>query len=301
LRWLLVRLWAVFLRIVPPYPKFPPGLYTVGDPTADSPVLVTGNFRLTVYRLLQALENRVDVWALIVDSSGINVWCAAGGGFLTADKVISALDACRVRDRIHHADLILPQLAAAGVDGWRIREQTGWEIHWGPIRAEDLPAYLENGGEKTEAMRTIRFPLPERLEMVSGTLGLYFILLMIPLALFWRHLVLPASIALIGLSYFYAIFLPWLPGKDGLLKSIPLALLAVGGVVAYSLLWDSVPVEDLFDRMLGIAALSVFVSSEFQGMSPLMRGEQANWIWEAILGVFFGLLYWLVPLILGWR
>jgi hypothetical protein len=36
-------------------------------------------------------------------------------------------------------------------------------------------------------------------------------------------------------------------------------------------------------------------------MSPLMRGEQANWSWEAIIGVTLGLIYWLVPQLIGWR
>jgi len=45
----------------------------------------------------------------------------------------------------------------------------------------------------------------------------------------------------------------------------------------------------------------VFIGAELQGMSPLMRGEQANWGWEALIGSLLGLAYWLVPVFMGWR
>jgi ubiquinone/menaquinone biosynthesis C-methylase UbiE len=301
LRSLLIDLWALFFRIIPPYPKVKPDLYTVGGPDADAPLIVTGNFDLTVRRLLKAIDGRLDAWVLVLDSAGINVWCAAGGGFLTSDKVISALHSYRLKDRLHHRRLILPQFAAVGVDGWRIQEETGWHVLWGPVLADDLPAYLEAGCRKTEAMRSVCFPILRRLEMVCGTLGFYGLMLLIPIALFWRHRLLPTAIAMISLSIFYALLLPWLPGKDGLRKSAPLSLIALAGMLVYSTLWDPVTGNDLFNRVIGITVLSIFISSEFQGMSPLMRGEQANWGWEAVLGVCLGGLYWLVPRIVGWR
>ena len=58
LRSLLVDLWAIFFRIIPPYPKVRPGLYRVGEPDRGSPVLVTGNFDLTVRRVVQELDER---------------------------------------------------------------------------------------------------------------------------------------------------------------------------------------------------------------------------------------------------
>ena len=106
---------------------------------------------------------------------------------------------------------------------------------------------------------------------------------------------------MIALSYFYALFMPWLPGRDGLVKAIPLTTLAILGIVTYSLLWDPVPADELFNRVMGISALSIFIAGEFQGMSPLMRGEQANWIPEAVIGTMLGLIYWFLPKILGWR
>jgi hypothetical protein len=149
-------------------------------------------------------------------------------------------------------------------------------------------------------MRWVRFPLASRLEMVTVTLGFYALLILIPVAVFWRHLLAPVGFSLLGLSYFYALVHPWLPGRDGLEKSVPLALLAIAGAVAYSLILAPTSSQGLFNRILGVTALSVFVGAELQGMSPLMRGEQANWGWEAFVGLLLGALYWLVPLAVGW-
>jgi hypothetical protein len=300
-RSLLTDLWALFFRIIPPYPKVNPGLYTIGEPGPDSPILVTGNYDLTVRRLVHATDGQVDGWVLVVDSAGVNVWCGAGGGFLTAEKIIRALRASGLKEHVQHQTLILPQLCANGVDGWEIRDKTGWDVAWGPVRAEDIPDYFRADFRRAESMRLVHFPFKDRLEMVSGTLGFYSLLILLPVGLFWRSLFLPTLMAILGLSYFYAGILPWIPGKDGLAKSPFLAAIGLLGMGAYTLIWDPVAPPELFNRALGISGLAIFVSAEFQGMSPKMRGEQANWIWEAILGVGLGLIYWLVPRFLGWR
>jgi 2-polyprenyl-3-methyl-5-hydroxy-6-metoxy-1,4-benzoquinol methylase len=301
LRTILLDLWLLFFRIIPPYPRVHTGLYAVGHPTPDSPVLVTGNFDLTVRRLVKAIDGQVDVWVLVADSAGINVWCAAGGGYFTAEKVIAAVKSTRLEQVVRHHALILPQLCANGVDGWRIRQETGWGVHWGPAKARDIPAYLAARRKKTDAMRWVRFPLKDRLEMVTVTIGFYGLLILLPVLIFWRPMFWPVAVSLLGLSYFYAIVQPWLPGRDGLYKSIPLAIIALAGLFIYTMLWHPLPEPNLFHWMVGLTGLSVFTAAELQGMSPLMRGEQANWGWEAIIALVLGAVYWLVPLALGWR
>jgi ubiquinone/menaquinone biosynthesis C-methylase UbiE len=297
-RTILLDVLLLLLRI--PF-KFRTGLYAVGHPDASSPVLVTGNFDLTVRRLVKAIDGQVDVWLLVADSAGINVWCAAGGGFFTAEKVIAALKSSHLREVVSHHALILPQLCANGVDGWRIRQETGWGVHWGPVCAADIPAYLAARRKKTDAMRWIRFPLRDRLEMVTVMLGFYGLLVLLPVFLFWRQLFWPIAFSLVGLSYFYAVVLPWLPGKDGLYKSIPLVLITLAGLFVYNKFGNPMPAKQLFHWTVGLAGMSVFTASEFQGMSPLMRGEEANWSREAVIGLILGAIYWLVPLGLGWR
>ncbi len=137
--------------------------------------------------------------------------------------------------------------------------------------------------------------------MVTVTLGFYGLIILLPVLLFWRNLFWPVAASLVGLSYFYAVVHPWLPGRDGLLKSIPLTLIALAGLLSYTWLWHPLPLPQLFNWAVGLTALSVFTGAELQGMSPLMRGEQANWSREAVIGAALGLIYWLLPMGLGWR
>jgi hypothetical protein len=292
--------WALFFRVLPPYPKYMPGLYAIGNPGMDTPVLVTGNYDVTVRRVIKQIDGVIDVWLLVVDSAGINVWCGAGGGFLTAERILGGLTMSGVDDWHTSKLLVLPQLCANGVDGNTIREQSDWNIRWGPVRASDIAPFLQGGLRKTDAMRTISFPLIDRLEMVSATLGLYALMILIPILIFWPHLFWPTFITLFGLSYFYALTLPLLPGRDGLAKSLSLVLIALLGLLTYSWLTGFPEPLYLFRRSLGVTALSVFVAAEMQGMSPLMRGEQANWGWEAVIAVVLGATYWLVPNLVGW-
>ena len=301
LRTLLLDLWLLFFRIIPPYPKVRTGLYAVGRPDADSPVLVTGNFDLTVRRVLQAIDGKVNVWLLVADSAGINVWCAAGGGYFTAEKVIAAVKSSHLNEVVNHHALILPQLCANGVDGWRIRQETGWGVHWGPAKASDIPSYLAGKRKKTDEMRWVKFPIKDRLEMVTVMLGFYALLILLPVLIFWRNLFWPITFSLFGLSYFYAVTLPWLPGRDGLYKSIPLTVITLTGFFVFTTFWNPMPIQQLFHWVIGLTGLSIFTAAEFQGMSPLMRGEQTNWGREAIVGVILGTIYWVIPLVAGWR
>ena len=301
LRTLLLHLWLLFFRIIPPYPKVRTGLYAVGHPNAGSPVLVTGNFDLTVRRLVRAIDGKVNVWLLVADSAGINVWCGAGGGYFTAEKIIAAVKSTHLNEVVNHHALVLPQLCANGVDGWRIRKETGWGVHWGPARAADIPAYLAGRRKKTDAMRWMRFPFKDRLEMVTVTMGFYGLLILLPVLIFWRHLFWPIAASLVGLSYFYAIVHPWLPGRDGLYKSIPLTVISLAGLFAYSMFLNPLPAQQFFHWTVGLTGLSVFSAAELQGMSPLMRGEQANWSYEAVIALMLVAIYWLVPLAIGWR
>jgi len=143
-----------------------PGLRRVGDPGRSSPVLVTGNYDLTVRRLVRALRG-LDAWIVVAPSSGINVWCAASGGHLTTHQVVTALKTCGVEEHVSVRRAILPQLAATGVVAREVARRSGWKLRFGPVYAEDLPRYLAEDA-KDDAMRRVRFGLGERLEMAAA-------------------------------------------------------------------------------------------------------------------------------------
>lgn len=296
-----MELWALFFRILPPYPQQEPGVYEIGHPGPDAPLLVTGNYLLTVQRLARAIDGRLDAWLLVADSDGINVWCGAGGGFLTAERVLAAWRLSALDQLLTHNAIVLPQLCANGVDGWKIREESGWDVRWGPVRAEDIPAYIAADLVKDDDMRLVTFPLWDRLEMMAATLGFYALLILLPVGIFWRDLLRPLALSLLAISLFYAITLHWLPGRDGLQKSVSLTGIVLLGMLFFSAVWDPVSAQSLFHRAVGLAGLSVFIGAELQGMSPEMRGEQANWGWEAIIAAILVLMYWMIPVLAGWR
>ncbi len=143
------------------------GLRKIGNPGQESPVLITCNYDLTVRRLTRAMQGH-DAWLLVAPSSGINVWCAASGGHLSTHQVVSALKTSGIKEKVSHKRAILPQLAATGVIGREVARRCGWKVRFGPVRAEDIPAYLAAGGHKSEEMRRVRFDTRERMEMAAA-------------------------------------------------------------------------------------------------------------------------------------
>lgn len=300
--WTLLKdLYCLLWRNIPPYPRVAVGLYRVGHPDRSGPVLVTGNYDLTVRRLLRALDGRVDAWLLVADSAGINVWCGAGGGHFTAEKVISVIKTSRVADLVEQRRLILPQLCANGVHGATIEEEAGWRVRWGPCYAEDIPAYLERGQRKDDAMRQVRFPLPARLEMAVAMWQFWALVLAIALLIIRRQLVLPALGISLAMFFFMALTWPHWPTHNGLLQGVMLALLSVGLLLGWSALFGHLPPRSLFNWALGLGTIGLFVGADFQGGAPDKRGGEMEHFWKLLpIGLLLLAAFFLVPRWLGW-
>jgi hypothetical protein len=102
-----------------------PGLYALGSPDELSPVLVTANYKMSFDCLREALPGR-NVWILVLDTEGINVWCAAGKGTFGTEELIRRITASGLKDIVKHRELILPQLGAPGVAAHLVRKQSGF-------------------------------------------------------------------------------------------------------------------------------------------------------------------------------
>jgi hypothetical protein len=213
-----------------------PGLYALGNPTADSPVFVTANYTLSFDALRSALRG-VDSYILVLDTKGINVWCAAGKGTFGTDELVHRIEATSLHDVVAHRVLILPQLGAAGVAAHEIRKRNGFTVKYGPVRAADLPAYLRTG-EATAEMRQVRFGLADRLVLIPVELvHVCWPTLIAALALFfvdgWTAAAGVIAAVLAG-TVLFPILLPWLPTVDfsskglllGIVTASPFALTA---------------------------------------------------------------------------
>jgi len=237
-------------------------------------VLVTGNYDLTVRRLLRALEG-IDAWVAIAPSRGINVWCAAAGGHLTSHQVVTALKTSGVEDRVEHRRAILPQLAATGVLAREVSRRCGWKLRFGPVYAEDLPRYLSQREKKSDDMRRVRFGVVERLEMAIAWAA--------PISLVFAGLTALArpawSLPIFVLSWALAltVFLIYdrIPGPRRLLlgvAAVAVSLVAValggGGVAALSA------------AALASAILTAILTYDYSGSTPTVGGshfEERRW------------------------
>ena len=139
-----------------------PGLYAVGDPTKDSDVFVTANYKLSFDTLRRSLKG-LDAWILVLDTKNINVWCAAGKGTFGTDELVKKISEARLDAVVSHRRVILPQLGAVGVNASAVQKKTGFRVSFGPVDAKDIPAYIRAGHKKTKEMSTITFSMLDRM------------------------------------------------------------------------------------------------------------------------------------------
>ncbi|MFQ6104531.1 MAG: HgcAB-like fusion protein [Candidatus Glassbacteria bacterium] len=213
------------------------GLFPVGKPDEGSPVIVTSNFTLTVKRVRRALEGR-NLWLLIADSEGINVWCAAAGGILTENRVIDAVKVSRLYERVSHREIILPPLSAPGVDREAVERKTSFRCRFGPVYARDIPTYLDAGKKKTEKMRRFDFGLGHRIDMFLPMNFPLYLLIAIVVAV-----VSPGRLSCLTILFWGAvaslyILLDVIPGKTGWGQAMLAALIvdaAWAGIDWYTL------------------------------------------------------------------
>ena len=142
--------------------KVEPGLYAVGNPGGSAPVLVSANYKLTFDALRKNLAG-LDCWLLILDTKGVNVWCAAGKGTFGTEELLHRIESSGLSRYLSHRRLVLPQLGAAGVSAHEVTRRSGYSVVYGPVQATDIKAHIDAGYTATKEMRTVRFTLWDRL------------------------------------------------------------------------------------------------------------------------------------------
>ncbi|MEN8210218.1 MAG: acetyl-CoA decarbonylase/synthase complex subunit gamma [Thermodesulfobacteriota bacterium] len=119
------------------------GIFEIGNPDENSPVLVTTNFALTYFIVSGEVEaSKVPAWLLIKDSEGLSVLTAWAAGKFGGDDVGMFVKKCGIMDKVKHTELIIPGYAAA-IAGDIEEELPGWTITVGPREAAHLAAFLK--------------------------------------------------------------------------------------------------------------------------------------------------------------
>lgn len=149
--------------------KIPPGIYAVGSPTDSSPVFVSANYKMSFDRLRANLDS-IDGWILVLDTKGINVWCAAGKGTFGTSELVLRIGLTGLDKIVSHRKIIVPQLGAPGVAAHLVKKQTGFKVIYGPVRAVDIKEFLAKDMKADKAMRQVRFDFADRMTIVPTDL-----------------------------------------------------------------------------------------------------------------------------------
>jgi hypothetical protein len=260
-----------------------PGLYAVGSPDSSSDVFVTANYKLTfdhVRKNMAALNG----WILVLDTKGVNVWCAAGKGTFGTKELVKRIQLVSLDKVVNHRRLILPQLGATGIAAHKVKEETGFNVHYGPVRAEDLKNFISDGYRATKEMRKVTFKFADRIKLIPndfmygklyiiGAFALIFIISYFGSR--GKNVLNPIksgflAIMNIFLGYCAGIIitpmlLPWLPGRrfsvKGLFTGVLTALILffldnLGNNVCEIIAW-----------FMMISSLSSFMAMNFTGSS----------------------------------
>ena len=261
-----------------------PGLYAVGSPGPDSPVLVTANYKLS-FDSLRFSVSGIDAWLLVADTRGINVWCAAGKGTFSAGEVSDLVRRSRLAEVVSHRRLVLPQLAAPGVTAREVTRDCGFSVRFGPVRATDLPAWLERDGQGDEAMREVTFTLAERAVLIPvelyllarplvGLVVLAFVLSGIgpgvfsPAAAVQRGALLlgATGLGILAGAVLVPLLLPWLPARQFWLKGVYTGLAVAA--LARPLVAAGLSGVEQVALALWAVAVSSYLAMNFTGSTP---------------------------------
>jgi acetyl-CoA decarbonylase/synthase complex subunit gamma len=287
----------------------------------DKQVFVTANYKMSFDSLRSALAGR-DAWILVLDTAGINVWCAAGKGSFGTMELARRIESSQLKKLVRLRELILPQLAGPGVAAHLVKKLSNFKVTFGPIQAEDLPDYLKTGLKATSRMRQKSFTLLERLvlipvELVSAlkwgaVLSIAMIVLqglLAPLG-FWANIIDHGPItvfAMLGAILAGAVatplLLPWLPGRalsvkgliPGLLAAFFLGIWTWGGVTSRAAYLE------VAAWFLMIPAVTAYLAMNFTGATTYtsLSGvrKEMRWALPMEIGVcIMGLGLWVTSL-----
>jgi hypothetical protein len=261
-----------------------PGIYGVGSPSSDSPVLVTANYKLTFDTLRKELAP-LDAWILVLDTRGINVWCAAGKSLFSTEEVTKRIKITGLDRIVNHRKIILPQLSATGVSAVGVKKGSGFTVIWGPVRANDIIKFIEGGFKSDEKMRRVTFTLMERVILIPVEISMVlkptlyillgiFILSGIGPDIFsfgnaWTRGIMASAAYAAGVFSGAALVpavLRWIPGKAFSVKGMVSGIIAA--VALMMIYGDSAGLMEILALSLFTTAISSYLAMNFTGSTP---------------------------------
>jgi hypothetical protein len=260
-----------------------PGIYAVGEPDGDSDVFVTANYKLSFDTVRKNLSG-LNAWILVLDTKGVNVWCAAGKGTFSSNELIKRIKEVSLNKIVIHKRIILPQLGATGVSALKVKEESGFNVHYGPVRASDIKKFVNDGYRADKEMRLVTFKFQDRIKLIPNDFiyGKFYFLAAIAVIILISGLspngysinnfvaisvppVLNIFLAYISGIVFTPMFLPYIPGRMFSLKGF------FGGVLLFMILIILNHAGDnIYENVswfLIITSVSSFLAMNFTGSS----------------------------------
>ncbi len=293
--------------------KVAPGLYALGRPDPDSIVLVTANYKLSFDTLRKEMTG-LNAWLLVLDTRGVNVWCAAGKKNFSSEEVINRARKTNLEKIVSHRKLILPQLSATGVSALKVKRGCGFEVIWGPVRARDIKAFLSAHFQADKSMRLVTFTLPERLvltpvEVSQAVKPLLLVLLILyilsgigpgffSLSGLWHRGFMAAVSVILGVvsgTVLTPALLPWVPFRAFSSKGAITGLFF--GLVLIIFYLNPMDVLSSVALLLLIVTLSSYLAMNFTGCTPytspsgVEKEMRLALPWQSAAAVL-GLIFW---------
>jgi len=261
-----------------------PGLYKVGSPDQNSHVLLSANYKLSFDALRSALTG-LNLWILVIDTKGINVWCAAGKGTFSSTEVVRMIAHTNLSQIVAGRKLILPQLAAPGVSAHDVYRLSGFMVIYGPVKASDIPEFIDAGLKAAPKMRRVEFGLKDRLILapLEIVMGLKYAIIIAIGMLILSGIgingysidgiktvgvtsVLIFVVAFLGSVIIGSAFLPWLPGRAFAVKGLFVGLLMIILLIGYNIMYyNNTSMLTIASWVFIIPGLSSFVVMNFTG------------------------------------
>lgn len=223
--------------------KIKPGLYILGNPDSASKVFLTANYSLSFDALRKSLSG-FDAWILVLETYGINVWCAAGKGTFGTEELINRINITNLSKIVTHKNLILPRLGAPGVNANEVYKSTGFHVIWGTIRSSDIPEFIKTG-VATPEMKRVRFPLKDRVVLSPVEIKTFLPYVLIPAVIFlligmWQ-ISAKLFLTLITGTILFPALLFILPYRDFTIKGLILGYIVIIPVLVWELSHSSGP------------------------------------------------------------
>ncbi|MBU1022995.1 hypothetical protein KKC82_01835 [bacterium] len=253
-----------------------PGLYYTGAQfESNSPLIVTANYHLTIFMLLRRLRG-INVNLLVIDTDGINVWCAAGKGRFSNSEIQKQISRFTqyLNPKDEKIEIIIPKLAFSGVNLKDLRNANVKPVI-GPIHAHEIPAFLKNPTGNHNNQYRVHFTFPERFfTWLPGLMQYLYYSLLVFLFLWIIELVwgIQAPRIIIPLVAFmataYPLLFPWIPGSLFATKGLTLAFVTSIGYILAALT-GLVPLPSILPFIPFIFASGLFIALSYTGNSAV--------------------------------